>query len=143
MARRGVQYQPNGRSEDRPVAPRSVPRWWRGPDPDPVVVGRLYVQEGRTETEIAVLLSISRDRVAAVLRNAGIPRRNTRKDCPVDPDTLRALVKAGGTVAAVARNHGCPMPQRRGGSPRPACSARIPGSIRGCSVELRTATIDG
>jgi len=106
VARRGVQYQPNGRSEDRPVAPRSVPRWWRGPDPDPVVVGRLYVQEGRTETEIAVLLSISRDRVAAVLRNAGIPRRNTRKDCPVDPDTLRALVQAGGTVAAVARNHG-------------------------------------
>ena len=36
-------------------------------NPDPAVVGRLYMQDGRTETEIAVLLSISRARVAAVL----------------------------------------------------------------------------
>ena len=106
MAQQPVRYQPMGRDEDRPAAARSVPRWWRGPDPDPVEVGRLYVQENRTETEIAVLLSISRARVAAVLRNAGIPRRDSRKDCPVDPDTLRAMVQAGATATAVARDNG-------------------------------------
>ena len=64
MARRGVQYQADVRDEAGLAAPRSVPRWWRGPDPDPAVVGRLYVQDGHTETEIAVLLSISRARRA-------------------------------------------------------------------------------
>jgi transposase-like protein len=106
MARRGVQYQADVRDQAGPAVPRSVPRWWRGPDPDPAVVSRLYVQDGRTETEIAVLLSISRARVAAVLRDAGIPRRTSRKDCPVDADTLREIVQAGGTVAAVAREYG-------------------------------------
>ena len=106
MARRGVRYQADIRDEAGPAAPRSVPRWWRGPDPDPAVVGRLYMQEGRTETEIAVLLSISRARVAAVLRDAGIGRRTSRKDCPVDADTLREIVQAGSTVAAVAREYG-------------------------------------
>jgi len=93
MARRGVQYQADVRDQAGPAVPRSVPRWWRGPDPDPAVVCRLYVQDGRTETEIAVLLSISRARVAAVLRDAGIPRRTSRKDCPVEADTLREIVQ--------------------------------------------------
>src|SRR5664279_4586094 len=35
----------------------------------------------------------------AILRDAGIPRRTSRKDCPVDADTLRAMVETGGTVA--------------------------------------------
>jgi len=39
MARRGVQYQADVRDEAGPAVPRSVPRWWRGPDPDPAVVG--------------------------------------------------------------------------------------------------------
>ena len=106
MARRGVQYQADVRDEVGPAVPRSVPRWWRGPDPDPAVVARLYLQEGRTETEIAVLLSISRARVTAVLRDAGIPRRTSRKDCPVGADTLREIVQAGGTAAAIAREYG-------------------------------------
>jgi len=89
MARRGVQDHADVRDEVRHATPLSVPRWWRGPDPDPAVVGRLYVQDKRTETEIAVLLSISRARVAAILRDAGIGRRTSRKDCPVDADTLR------------------------------------------------------
>jgi hypothetical protein len=95
-----------GASEGRPTAERSMPRWWRGPDPDPVEVGRLYVQENRTETEIAALLSVSRARVTAVLRDAGIPRRDSRKDCPVDPDILRALDRTGATATAEAREHG-------------------------------------
>ena len=106
MAQQPVRFQANDRSEGRSVAGRSVPRWWRGSDPDPVEVGRLYVQEERTETEIAAILSISRARVSAVLRETGIPRRDPRKDCPVDIDTLRALVRAGATRAAVAREHG-------------------------------------
>jgi len=64
------------------------------------------VQENRTETEIAVMLSVSRARVTAVLRDAGIPRRDSRKDCPVDPGILRVLVRAGATATAVAREHG-------------------------------------
>ena len=92
--------------EGRAAAERSVPRWWRGPDPDPVEVGRLYVQENRTETEIAVMMSVSRARVTAVLRDARIPRRDSRKSCPVDPGTLRGRVRAGATATAVAREHG-------------------------------------
>ena len=133
MARRGMRYEPNGWDEDRPVAPRSVPRWWRGTDPDPAVVDRLCVQEGRTETEIAVLLSISRPRVATVLRNAGTPGGTP---CPVDPDTLVAMVvQAGVTVSprwpGITR---CPMRRRHDGSPRLACLAPILRSIRGSSA---------
>ena len=106
MARRGVQNHADVRDEAGHATPLSVPRWWRGPDPDPAVVGRLYVQDKRTETEIAVLLSISRARVAAILRDAGIGRRTSRKDCPVDADTLRGMVETGGTVARVAREYG-------------------------------------
>jgi hypothetical protein len=106
MAQEPVHYQADGGGEGRAAGERSVPRWWRGPDPDPVEVCRLYVQENRTETEIAVMMSVSRARVTAVLRDAGIPRRDSRKNCPVDPDTLRALVRAGATATAVAREHG-------------------------------------
>ena len=106
MAQEPVHYQADGGGVGRPAAVRSVPRWWRGPDPDPVEVGRLYAQENRTETEIAVMLSVSRARVTAVLRDAGIPRRDPRKNCPVDPDTLRGLVRAGATATSVAREHG-------------------------------------
>src|SRR4051794_15936082 len=96
--RQGMLYQSaRGVGADNPAAAVSVPRWWRGPDPDPTEVARLYVQERRPEFEIAVLLSISRARVAAVLRSAGIPRRTSRKDCPVDSDTLRAMVRTGST----------------------------------------------
>jgi len=104
MARRGMRYEPNGWDEDRPVAPRSVPRWWRGTDPDPAVVDRLCVQEGRTETEIAVLLSISRPRVATVLRNAGIPRRNSLPGRSGHPRRDGGPGWRDG-VTAVARNH--------------------------------------
>src|SRR6476620_3992501 len=106
MAQEPVHYQADGGGRGRAAAERSVPRWWRGPDPDPIEVGRLYVQENRTETEIAVMLSVSRARVTAVLRDAGIPRRDPRKNCPVDPDTLRGLVRAGATTTDVAREHG-------------------------------------
>ena len=53
-----------------------------------------------------MLLSISQARVSTVLRDAGIPRRHARKDCPIDPDTLRGLVEAGATATAIAREHG-------------------------------------
>jgi len=60
MARRGVQL-PGGRpgrgwTRGAAVGAAVV----GGPDPDPAVVGQLYVQDGRTDTKIAVLLSISR-----------------------------------------------------------------------------------
>ncbi len=45
MAQEPVHYQADGGGEGRAAAVRSVPRSWRGPDPDPVEVGRLYVQE--------------------------------------------------------------------------------------------------
>src|SRR6478736_6735217 len=106
MAQEPVHYQTDGGGEGRTAAKRSVPRWWRGPDPDPVEICRLYVQENRTETEIAVMLSVSRARVTAILRDAGIPRRDPRKNCPVDPDTLRERVRAGATATSVAREHG-------------------------------------
>jgi hypothetical protein len=51
MAQEPVHYQADGGGEGRAAGERSVPRWWRGPDPDPVEVGRLYVQENRTESE--------------------------------------------------------------------------------------------
>jgi hypothetical protein len=113
--------------EGRATAERSVPRWWRGPDPDPVEVGRPYVQESRTETEIAVMMSVSRARVTAVLRDARIPRRDSRKSCPVDPGTLRGRVRAGATATSVARSTACPIRRRRGGWPRPACLPAIGG----------------
>ena len=137
MARREVRFQPDGRDEAGPAVPRSVPRWWRGPDPDPAVVGRLYVQDGRTETEIAVLLSISRARVAAVLRDAGIPRRDSRKDCPIDRrHPPRAWSRPAARRPRWPGSTGCPRRRRRDGSPRPACSAPTRRSITRLLREL-------
>ena len=106
MARNGVHYQPADREQATPTALRIVPRWWRGPEPDPADVARLYVQELRSEKDIAVLLSLSRARVAEVLRLQGIPRRPPGKPCPVDADTLRGMIQAGDTAAAIAKKFG-------------------------------------
>ena len=102
MAREGVHFRVAGAEEDPPEAPRAVPRWWRGPDPEPAEVARLYVREQRTEFDISVLLSISSARVAAILRDAGVPRRTARKQCPVDPGTLREMVDFGATRNSIA-----------------------------------------
>ncbi len=37
-------------------------RWWRGQDPDPEVVRRMFLDEGRTEVESAAAMKISRAR---------------------------------------------------------------------------------
>jgi len=84
MEQEPVHYQADGGGEGRPAAERSVPRW-RGPDPDPVEVARMYVQENRTETEIAVLLSVSRARVTAILRDARIPTAGLPQELPDRP----------------------------------------------------------
>jgi transposase-like protein len=78
--------------------------WWSDPDPDPAVLRRLYVDDGRTEREIARLLSISQAHLAASLADAGIERRTVRRLCPVDARTLAELYSApGATVASLAR----------------------------------------
>lgn len=105
MPRDGVRFDPNSLQRGA-AGTGSVPRWWRGPEPDSAEVTRLYVQDHRTETEIAVLLSISRARVAAVMRDAGIPRRTLSKVCPVDPDTLREMILGGASTAALASKYG-------------------------------------
>lgn len=106
LAQHPVRYQARVRDDHPATLSPLVPRWWRGPGPDPTEVRRLYLDENRTETEIAVILSISRARVSAVLRDAGIPRRDSGKDCPLDPNTLYEMVKAGTTRAALARELG-------------------------------------
>ena len=79
-------------------------RWWSDPDPDPAVLRRLYVDDGRTEREIARLLSISQAHLAASLANVGIERRTVRRLCPVDARTLAELYSApGATVASLSR----------------------------------------
>ena len=79
-------------------------RWWSDPDPDPEVLRRLYVDDGRTEGEIARLLSISQAHLAASLADAGIERRTGRRLCPVDARTLAELYSApGATVASLSR----------------------------------------
>jgi hypothetical protein len=54
------------------------------------------VSEGRTEREIAQVLSISREQVAEAMARAGIERRTTRRICPVDPVQLTELYRAPG-----------------------------------------------
>jgi len=82
-------------------------RWWSDPDPDPEVLRRLYVDDGRTEGEIARLLSISQAHLAASLADAGIERRTGRRLCPVDARTLAELYSApGATVASLSRGFG-------------------------------------
>ena len=78
--------------------------WWSDPDPDPAVLRRLYVDDGRTEREIARILSISQAHLAASLAHAGIERRTVRRLCPVDARTLAELYSApGATVASLSR----------------------------------------
>jgi len=79
-------------------------RWWRGPDPDPELVRRMFGDEGRTEVEIAAAMKISRARLAAVLTELGIDRgRRIRRVCPVGDAGLRVLLEQGATVASLAR----------------------------------------
>lgn len=70
---------------------RSAPRFRRQSAPDVEELGRLYVDEARTETEIARLLNVSRERVAETLQAAGIARRDGRLPCPVSAAELRRL----------------------------------------------------
>jgi len=59
-------------------------RWWRGQDPDPELVRRMLVDEGRTEVEIAAAMKISRARLAAALTELGVDRGGrVRWVCPV------------------------------------------------------------
>ncbi len=79
-------------------------RWWRGQDPDPELVRRMLVDEGRTEVEIAAAMKISRARLAAVLTELGVDRgRRVRRVCPVGEADLRVLLEQGATVASLAR----------------------------------------
>jgi len=79
-------------------------RWWRGQDPDPQLVRWMFVDEGRTEVEIAAAMKISRARLAAVLTELGVDRgRRVRRVCPVGDADLRVLLEQGATVASLAR----------------------------------------
>ncbi len=79
-------------------------RWWRGQDPDPELVRRMFVDEGRTEVEIAAAMKISGAWLAAVLTELGVDRgRRVRRVCPVGEADLRVLLKQGATVASLAR----------------------------------------
>ncbi len=102
--RDGLSYVGAGEGE---VGGRPVPPWWRGPDPDPELVRRLVVQEGRSEREVAVLLGVSRARLGAVLTGLGIMRGDrARQACPVDADELRRLVERGESASGLARRYG-------------------------------------
>ncbi len=79
-------------------------RWWRGQDPDPELVRRMFLDEGRTEVEIAAAMKISRARLAAVLTELGVDRGGrVRRVCPVGDADLRVLLEQGATVASLAR----------------------------------------
>jgi len=79
-------------------------RWWRGQDPDPELIRRMFGDEGRTEVEIAAAMKISRARLAAVLTELGVDRgRRVRRVCPVGDADLRVLLEQGATVASLAR----------------------------------------
>jgi len=82
-------------------------RWWRGPDPDPELVRRMFGDEGRTEVEIAAAMKISCARFAAALTELGVDRgRRVRRVCPVGDADLRVLLELGVTVASLARRFG-------------------------------------
>jgi transposase-like protein len=70
------------------------------------LVRRMYEQDRRTVSEIAVLLSISRSQVRVALKAAGVPWRSTRKKSPIDPDHLRVMVAKGeANPTTLARQH--------------------------------------
>ncbi len=86
---------------------RPVVTWSRGADLDEETLRRLYVDEGRTEREIAQLLRVSRPRVAEAMTRAGIARRSSQRACPLSAAGLgRALATPGTTVASLARRFG-------------------------------------
>jgi len=85
----------------------SAQRWWRGQDPDPEVVRRMFGDEGRTEVEIAAAMKISRARFAAALTELGVDRGSrVRRVCLVGEADLRVLLELGATVAGLARRFG-------------------------------------
>jgi len=82
-------------------------RWWRGQDPDPELVRRMLVDEGRTEVEIAAAMKISWARLAAALTELGVDRGSrVRRVCLVGDAELRVLLEQGATVASLARRFG-------------------------------------
>jgi len=81
-----------------------VPHWRRGAAPDMKTLRLLYVDEGRTEAEVAQLLGISRSRVAEAMEQAGIERRTTQRICPVSAEDLGSAFGApSSTIASLAR----------------------------------------
>jgi|HubBroStandDraft_6_1064221.scaffolds.fasta_scaffold218871_3 DNA-binding transcriptional regulator LsrR (DeoR family) len=90
-----------------PGHPLPVPHRYRTSDPDLRVLRRLYLREGRTEREIAQILSMSRVRVAEAMARAGIERRTTRRICPVDAVQLAEFFRSpGATISSLARRFG-------------------------------------
>jgi transposase-like protein len=86
---------------------RPVTRWRRGADPDVKTLRRLYVNERRTEREIAQLLGVSRSRVAEAMEQADIERRSSNRACPVSAAGLeKAFAAPGATIASLARRFG-------------------------------------
>lgn len=77
---------PETSSEMRPFG-----GWRKQPDPDRAAVAALYA-EGRSERDIARVIGVSRQRVAEALTAAGVERRQSGRQCPVDADELRRLV---------------------------------------------------
>jgi len=99
-----VRYVNSAESAAEEQAVRPVQRWWRGEDPDPAVVRRLYVDEGRLERQLASDLGISRRRLAAVLSELGLQRGERSKlACPMSDAGLRVLLEQGETVGSLAR----------------------------------------
>lgn len=86
--------------------PGGIPRWWRGSAPEFDHIRRLYVEDGHTEDSIAAELGVSRARVAAILRAAGVRRRSSARACPVNTAELRKLVECGATAGSLARTFG-------------------------------------
>jgi len=75
--------------------------------PDPAFVRKLYVENRYTIGQIAAMLSIGRSRVRTALKAGGVVWRTNRKPCPVDADSLRAMVTEGtGRPGALARRYG-------------------------------------
>ncbi|MGH9185030.1 MAG: hypothetical protein ACRD0U_04305 [Acidimicrobiales bacterium] len=81
--------------------------WTKQAPPDRAVVRRLYVDEARTERDIAGLLGVSRHRVAEALAAAGVERRTPARPCPVSTERLRVLhLDEGMTTAELAVEFG-------------------------------------
>lgn len=108
MARTPLRYtNPPGPPERGSDGPLAVPQWWRGPDPDPEVIRRLFVDDGCGERDIAVVLGVSRERLVAALAGLGLERGvRARRVCQLDADELRRLVEQGETVGGLARRYG-------------------------------------